>query len=162
MFEAQLNEVYKQVAQKVSDMIPEEWNSFYLNAEITNKEGGVFFFFDTPRNVGNYIYSHDIPDIFNVSEKQYDGEYDELFDLTKEMQQIFIDNDQEPWFSVTMIVNSEGKLKVHFDYINWTETEFGPTARIKYFEYKYLNKELQNEKDKELMKKMEKYEQEHS
>ncbi|MED4978013.1 immunity protein YezG family protein, partial [Weizmannia sp. CD-2023] len=44
-------------------------------------------------------------------------------------------NDQDPWFSVTLILNDTGKLNVHFDYTNWHESGFGPTDRIKYFEY---------------------------
>ena len=40
---------------------------------------------------------------------------------------------------MTLLVNAAGKLNVRFDYTNWHESEFGPTARIKYFEYKYLS-----------------------
>lgn len=57
-----------------------------------------------------------------------------------------LNNDQEPWFSVTLLVNDIGKLNVHFDYTDWHESEFGPTARIKYLEYKFItkNKEQQD------------------
>lgn len=67
-----------------------------------------------------------------------------------------IDHDQEPWFSVTLIVDEERKLKVNYDYIDWSETEFGPTVRLKYFQYNYLNKLPKDEK--ELFEKMNDYE----
>ncbi|WP_319003679.1 immunity protein YezG family protein [Sutcliffiella horikoshii] len=67
-----------------------------------------------------------------------------LFELTIELQKVFIENDQEPWFSVTFLVNSSGKLNVYFDYSDWHDSEFDPSARIKYFEYKYLGETGEN------------------
>ena len=43
-----------------------------------------------------------------MSEKEYDKTYDELFHLSVELQEIFIKNNQEPWYSFDMIVTSEG------------------------------------------------------
>lgn len=55
------------------------------------------------------------------------------------------------------IVEDKRKLTVNFDYTNWHNSEFGPSARIEYFEYKYLNKN--NEQlDLDLMDRMKKYE----
>ncbi|WKB36499.1 DUF600 family protein [Terrilactibacillus sp. S3-3] len=148
MFEEKLNKLYTKIAQQVNDMIPDEWVNFYLNGELVNGEGGVFFFFyDTPKNRDYYIYSHDIPEIYNISEKAYDKENDKLFKLVRSLQQVFSDNDQEAWTSMVMIVNNERKLKVHFDYINWLESEFGPTDRINYFEFKYLKRQPRNDKE---------------
>ena len=82
MFELELNKIYQNIAQKINDTIPVEWDIFCFNAEIHNQEGGVLFFFNTPDRLDEYIYSHDIPDVFNVSEKEYDKKYDELFHLS--------------------------------------------------------------------------------
>ena len=68
VFELELNKSIKYSA-KINDTIPVEWDIFYFNAEIYNQEGGVLFFFNTPDRSDEYIYSHDIPDVFNVSEK---------------------------------------------------------------------------------------------
>ncbi|KML23428.1 immunity protein YezG family protein [Rossellomorea marisflavi] len=155
-FENELNELYKQIAQQVNDLIPIEWSDFYFNGEVKDKEGGVFFFF-TPIDSNEPVYSHDIPDIYPIDESVHDEEMHKLFELTVKLQQVFIDNDQEPWFSVTLLLNALGKLNVHFDYTNWHESEFGPAARIEYFEYKYVsqNKEQLNLKLIERMKKFE-------
>jgi uncharacterized protein (TIGR01741 family) len=154
-FEIELNKLYEQIAQHVSDMIPVEWNEFYFNGEVKDEEGGVFFFF-TPVDINaDAVYSHDIPDLYQINENAYDEELNKLFELTVKLQQVFIENDQEPWFSVTLLVNDTGKLKVHFDYTNWHESEFGPTARIEYFEYKYLNNE---QVDLDLIERMKKFE----
>ncbi|WP_257146107.1 antitoxin YezG family protein [Priestia megaterium] len=60
--------------------------------------------------------------------------------------------------SVTIIVNDKTNLKVHFSYVNWNDSQFRPSDQIEYFEYKYLRRELVDEKDKEQMMKMKRYE----
>ncbi|MEI2664046.1 immunity protein YezG family protein [Rossellomorea sp. LJF3] len=154
-FEIELNRLYEQIAQCVNNMIPVEWQEFYFNGEVKDKEGGVFFFFTPVDKNESAVYSHDIPDLYQIDEDTYDEELHNLFELTVKLQQVFIENDQEPWFSVTLLVNDAGKLNVHFDYTNWHESEFGPTARIEYFEYKYLNNE---EVDLDLVERMQKFE----
>ncbi|MBD8037379.1 DUF600 family protein [Solibacillus sp. A46] len=155
-FEIELNELYKQIAQQVNDLIPIEWSDFYFNGEVKNKEGGVFFFF-TPIGNNEPVYSHDIPDLYPIVESVYDEKLHKLFEQTVKLQQVFIDNDQEPWFSVTLILNSLGKLNVHFDYTNWHDSEFGPAARIEYFDYKYVSKN-KDQFDLDLIERMQKFE----
>lgn len=161
-FENELNKLYRKIAEKINDMIPVEWEEFYVNGEVKDGEGGVYFFYTTLDEKQEYKYSHYIPRMYNVDRKIYNQFLHELFDLTVQLQQVFIDNQQEAWFSVTMIVNGEGKLTVRFSYVNWNDSEFGPSDRIEYFEYKYLNRELTDEIDKELMARMKKYEEERS
>ncbi|MGG3574198.1 immunity protein YezG family protein [Bacillus gobiensis] len=156
-FEIELNKLYEQIAQHVNDMIPIEWSEFYFNGEVKDKEGGVFFFFTPVDSKDEPVYSHDIPDLYQINEKAYDEELHKLFELTVKLQQVFIENDQEPWFSVTLLVNDTGKLNVHFDYTNWHDSEFGPTARIEYFEYKYLSKNKE-QLDLDLIESMKKFE----
>ena len=161
-FENELNKLYREIAEKINDMIPVEWEEFYFNGEVKGGEGGVYFFYTTLDEKKEYKYSHYIPRMYNVDRKAYNQFLHELFDLTVQLQQVFIDNQQEAWFSVTMIVSGEGKLTVRFSYVNWNDSEFGPSDRIEYFEYKYLNRELTDEIDKELMTRMEKYEEKRS
>lgn len=161
-FENELNKLYRKIAEKINDMIPVEWEEIYFNGEVKDGEGGVYFFYTTLDEKQEYKYSHYIPRMYNVDRKIYNQFLHELFDLTVQLQQVFIDNQQEAWFSVTMIVNGEGKLTVRFSYVNWNDSEFGPSDRIEYFEYKYLNRELTDEIDKELMARMKKYEEERS
>lgn len=155
-FELELNRLYTQIAQQITDMIPTEWESFSFNGEVTDESGGVFFFF-IPKDEKHQIYSHEIPELYSVDKKVYNKELNRLFELSVELQKIFIENNQEPWFSVTLLVNDAGKLNVHLDYTNWHKSEFGPTDRIEYFEYKYLKNE---EVDLDKVERMQKYERE--
>lgn len=146
------------IAQLINDAIPADWKEFFFQGEIKDGEGGVFFFFNTLES-NEFKYCYYIPDIYNVDRAIYDQYEDQIFECTVELQELFIKNDQEPWFSVTLIVDEKRRLKVQYDYIDWSETEFGPSARLKYFQYKYLNKLPKDEKEKELFKKINEYEQ---
>lgn len=155
-FEIELNKLYNKIAQQVNDMIPIEWDNFYFNGEVKNDAGGVFFFFK-PKGEEQHIYSHYIPKLYSVDKKVYNKELHKLFLLTVELQRIFIENDQEPWFAVTLLVGDSGKLNVQFDYTNWYNSEFGPTARIEYFKYKYLGQDKE-QLNKDLIEKMKEFE----
>lgn len=157
-FEMELNKVYQEISQLINDTIPVEWKEFFFQGEIKDGEGGVFFFFNTLES-DEFKYCYYIPELYNVDRRVYEEYEDQIFERTVELQELFIENDQEPWFTVTLIVDEERKLKVHYDYINWSETDFGPSTRLKYFQYKYLNKRFKNDKEKELFEKMHEYEQ---
>ncbi|WP_183128450.1 immunity protein YezG family protein [Priestia megaterium] len=45
-------------------------------------------------------------------------------------------------------------MKIIFCYNNWNLSEFGPSSRIDYFEYKYLNTKTSNNEEKKLMERM--------
>lgn len=156
-FELELNKRYEQIAKHVNDMIPIEWSDFYFNGEVKDKEGGIFFFFTPIDNNDDPVYSHDIPDLYQVDERNYDKELHKLFELTVKLQKVFLDNAQEPWFSVTLLVNHTGKFNVHFDYTNWYKSEFGPTARIEYFEYTFVSKNKEK-LDLDLIERMKEFE----
>ncbi|MHC8523512.1 immunity protein YezG family protein [Rossellomorea sp. H39__3] len=79
-----------------------------------------------------------MPNLYGVDNKVYSKELHRLFQLTVDLQRVFIENGQEPWFSVTLILERTGKLNVKFDYTDWHSSEFGPSDRIMYFEYKYV------------------------
>lgn len=155
-FEIELNKLYNKIAQQVNDMIPTEWDNFYFNGEVKEGEGGVFFFF-THQGEEQHVYSHYIPKLYSIDKRSYNKELHKLLQLTVELQKVFTDNDQEPWFSVTLLLNDTGKLNVHFDYTNWHESEFGPTARIKYFEYKYVSQNKE-QPDLDLIERMKEFE----
>lgn len=93
-----------------------------------------------------------------MDRKSYNKHEDELFDLVAELRSVFIRNNQEAWFSVNIIINEERRLKVHFDYTDGGESDYGPNDRIKYFQYKVMGSLELNESNKSLLLSMEDYE----
>lgn len=144
MFEEKLKEKYSEIAEQVNAMIPIKWEEFLLHGEAGEDGGAVYFFF---KEVGkdDYIYSEEIHEIFNVDESSLDIETYKLYQLVSELKFLFIEDEQEPWFSVMIHLTAKGELNVEFDYMNWLETPFGSGARRVYFEKKYLGKEPDTE-----------------
>ena len=140
--EKQINEKIIEIVHQANNMIPVVWDDLYINFEVDSTfSGGVIFFF---KYNGEYCYYLDIPSKFNISEEQFDDDFLELFDLGIEMKKIFVEHELEEWSAP------------------WLESDFGPTDRIDYFEYKYLGKKPENENELELFKAMEAFQQEHN
>lgn len=66
-------------------MIVAEWNKVVLYSEILDDSREVYFFFNT-KNSEEFIYSHDIPAHYQVSEQIYDDLLIELQDLFDELR----------------------------------------------------------------------------
>ena len=78
------------------------------------------------------------------------------------MKKIFIGNSLPEWSAFTIKVDENNKVSLDFDYAPWLESDFGPTDRIDFFEYKYLGKQPANEKELEQFKAMEAFQREHN
>ncbi|MFK4345119.1 MULTISPECIES: antitoxin YezG family protein [unclassified Paenibacillus] len=136
--ENQMDRLYPQIAEHVLDMIPEDkWHEIYLYAEISDDSSNVYFYFNTSEN-GDFIYSHDIPEKYSVSEKNYDDLLLELQAKFEELRKIFINNDQEAWTNLTLILKYPGKLNIQYNYENIIASNLTSTQRQMIFEYKHL------------------------
>lgn len=161
VFEKNLNEKYVEIAKQVSSMIPVEWQEFYLYGEAKDGSGETYFYFKE-LNSDNFIYSEEIYELYGIDEKVFDSGSYKLFQLIGELKQIFIEDDQEPWFSIMMYVDEKFKLQIEFDYINWLESDFGPVARTKYFAHHYLGVEAKDQEEVALFEAIEAYKESHN
>ncbi|MEK4579281.1 immunity protein YezG family protein [Bacillus sp. FSL R12-0074] len=73
--------------------------------------------------------------------------------MSDELRKIFKENEQELWHFFTLSLDSDGKLKVHYDYTNWFNTDYIFNGQLVIWEYKYLGTELDNSKSKDLIAK---------
>lgn len=155
--EQQMNDLYREMAETINELIPEDWEDFYFNGEVEDGEGGVFFFFK-PKNKHDYIYCRDILKKYHINSEVYKKSMRKLLKVTNDLKNVFLENGQEPWFSVTMKLTSEGKLNIEYDYTKWGESNFGPSDRLEYWESKYLNNIPQDESDRIKIDKMKEFE----
>jgi len=133
------NELIRAIAQQVSNTIPDTWEKFYFHADINDDfSGGVYFFFNTEEDV-------------NSNERR------KLYRLSKSLKQLFIENNQEPWQAITIIVDEKRSLKMDYDYADWLSSPYTPTPLMNYFEYKYLGKMPKDKEEEKLFKEMEEY-----
>lgn len=147
-----MNQMYPVIAEDILGMIPDgNWYEIYLYAEILDGSREVFFYFNTYENE-DFIYSHDIPAKYNVSEKNYDRLLLELQTKFHNLRQIFIDNDQELWTNLTLILKYPGKIKVNYDYEDVINSVISPTQRQMVFEYQHLGLLPQSEINRQFVR----------
>jgi len=117
-----MEEVYEKIANRVNEMIPEEWEKVALYAEVSEYASSVYFYYyptvkDTP------IYSLDIVDIFEIDEDEFDKMNMELFEYFEELREEFKRNEQEPWTNLTLMLESDGKFNIEYDYTDLSEAD---------------------------------------
>ncbi|MGY1462882.1 antitoxin YezG family protein [Bacillus toyonensis] len=135
--EKEMNRLYREIVETVNEMIPEDWNKFYFYAQISENGGGTYFFYNTLENK-QYKYSVEIPFKYQIDEDEFERKEDILYKLSKELRKVFKDNQQELWYSFTMTLESSGKFKMHYDYTNWFNTEYGFSDQMIIWKNKYL------------------------
>jgi uncharacterized protein (TIGR01741 family) len=151
--ENEMKQLHKEIAETVNKMIPEEWGKFYFYAQISETGGGTYFFYNTLDNESNYKYSLEIPYEYDIDKEFYKMKDRALFELSNRLRNVFKDNQQELWYSFTLSVNSDGKLKVHYDYTNWFDTDYSFDDQLVIWEYKYLGTEPDDSESKTLINK---------
>ncbi|NMD71600.1 antitoxin YezG family protein [Bacillus sp. DNRA2] len=151
--EKEMNRLYKEITEKVNEMIPEDWNKFHFYAQISENGGGTYFFYNTIEN-NLYKYSLEIPLKYQIDEDEFERNEDLLYKLSKKLREVFKDNGQELWYSFTMSLESSGKFTLHYDYTNWFDTEYSFSDQMIIWKNKYLG---EVPKDKNYNALIEKY-----
>ena len=150
--EEQLEALYREIAEKVNEMIPELWNKFYYYAQISEIGGRVYFYYKSEQQ-GDFIYSLDIPKLFGIDRSSFDSDEHELYLQSKKIREIFKDNQQELWFSFTICLNDKGKFEMSYDYTNWFETDYTFSDQRAIWKYKYLNLKPQDEESQDALER---------
>ncbi len=133
--EDKLYEIYSKIADILNETIPEDWDRVLLYGEV-NEDMRTAYFNYYPVGKKEPVYSHDIPELFDISEDEYDELWTQLLDNLSELWNEFKNNDQEQWTNLTFILESDGKLKIDYDYTDLSETS--PRKQHIIWDYKYL------------------------
>lgn len=151
--EQELNKLNQQIAETVNEMIPEEWEKFHFYAQISESGGGTYFFYKTLDDLKDYQYSLEIPFKYIMDKEEFKNNKRKLFKLSDELRGVFVENNQELWYSFTMTLKNDGSFKLHFDYTDWFDTEYSFSDQMLIWKYKYLNEVPNDEKHKKMIEK---------
>ncbi len=155
-FEEKLSEMYNEIANEISGMIPVEWEKVYAMAYIDDEGGEVFYYYTEPGSNELYYYTS-VLNKYDISESEFmDSEY-ELYKQFQKLRNIFKKEGHEPWTSCEFDFTREGKLNVSFDYIDWINTEFDQLGRENYYMYKKFGVLPEMEYEMEEIKEIEQY-----
>ncbi|HBC4294703.1 TPA: TIGR01741 family protein [Staphylococcus aureus] len=155
-FEEKLSEMYNEIANKISGMIPVEWEKVYTIACVNDEGGEVVFNYTKPNSDDLNYYTY-IPREYNVSEKVFYDLWTDLYRLFKKLRNAFKKEGHEPWTSCEFDFTRKGKLNVSFDYIDWINTEFDQLGRENYYMYKKFGVLPEMEYEMEEIKEIEQY-----
>lgn len=146
--EERLNEIYGKIANTLNETIPEEWDKVLLYGEI-NEDIRTAYFNYYPVGSNESVYSHDIPNLFNIPKDEYKKLLRQLLDNLEELWQEYKNNEQEPWTNLTFILESTGKFKIDYDYTDLSEAS--PAENHLIWDYKYLRIMPEDEDDKKIV-----------
>lgn len=135
MNEQQLDRLYKRIAEGVAETIPEEWSKVYLYGEVVEGAQTAYFYY-YPEHIGKPIYSHEITELFIVSELEYTEKWHRLVNLIQELWRAFKDNGQETWTNLTMVFDKVGKFNIDFNYDDLSKIDSHERKTI--WKYKHL------------------------
>ncbi|MCM2988255.1 antitoxin YezG family protein [Bacillus safensis] len=144
------NEVYQEILNTINEIIPVEWKNVLLYAEILNDSREVYFFFNTNKQQ-EYIYSHDIPDIFEVDENIYDDLLINLQNSFKKMRDEFKINDQKTWTNLTLRLKNRNQFAIVFNYDDISNSHYNTYQRMVIWEYENLGILPKNEEDRKIV-----------
>ncbi|CAC8978154.1 TIGR01741 family protein [Staphylococcus aureus] len=134
-FEEKLSQMYNEIANEISGMIPIEWEKVYTMAYIDDEGGEVFYYYTEPGSNELYYYTS-VLNKYDISESEFMDSAYELYKQFQNLRNIFKEEGYEPWTSCEFDFTRDGKLNVSFDYIDWANSEFGPMGREHYYMYK--------------------------
>ncbi|WP_409481120.1 TIGR01741 family protein [Staphylococcus aureus] len=155
-FEEKLNEMYNEIANKISSMIPVEWEKVYAMAYINERNGEVFYNYTEPSSDELFYYTS-VLNKYNIPRSEFMDSVYELYKQFDNLRELFIEEGLEPWTSCEFDFTSEGKLNVSFDYIDWMNSEFGQIAKENYYMYKKFGILPETEYEINKVKEIEQY-----
>ncbi|WP_371256761.1 TIGR01741 family protein [Staphylococcus aureus] len=155
-FEEKLSQKYNEIANKISSMIPVEWEKVYAMAYINERNGEVFYNYTEPSSDELFYYTS-VLNKYNIPRSEFMDSVYELYKQFDNLRELFIEEGLEPWTSCEFDFTSEGKLNVSFDYIDWMNSEFGQIAKENYYMYKKFEILPETEYEINKVKEVEKY-----
>ena len=150
----EVKEIYQEIQKKLFYMIPEKWDKIYLYASITehfnNLETGEMFFYYFPKGVlkKNPVNVYEVPNKFNIEEKEYNKLIDSLYKTIKDLKKKCIEDSQRKWTNLTISIENF-KFKIEYNYTNLTNSSYTNYDRHLIWRYKYLQTSLESYNKKE-------------
>ncbi|HDB3225764.1 TPA: TIGR01741 family protein [Staphylococcus aureus] len=155
-FEEKLSQMYNEIANEISSMIPVEWEKVYTMAYIDDEGGEVFYYYTEPGSNELYYYTS-LLNKYDISESEFMDSAYELYKQFQKLRNIFKEEGHEPWTSCEFDFTREGNLKVSFDYIDWIKLGFGPSGKENYYMYKKFGVLPETEYEINKVKEIEQY-----
>ena len=157
-FFKRLNEIITDIAYQLGYGIADEREKMYFRADMDDNFGGkADFYFNTTENK-EYRCCTDIPEMYNVHEKEYYEYLGKVYESLIFLKELFIEYKRTTWKAITIIVDKQMTIKTYYDYTDWLNSPYDSDLLLEYFfKYKYLGEMPKTENQEKLFKEIEKY-----
>ncbi|MCM8509631.1 MULTISPECIES: immunity protein YezG family protein [Bacillus] len=145
-----MGELYQKIAEHLNEMIPSQWEQIALYAEILDDSADIYFYFTTPNN-SDYLFSHNIPEHFDVSEEIYDQLLIELQELFEELKEEFKLGNQDIWTNLTLKLENTGKFSIDYNDDDVLSSELDDLQRRDVWKYQNLGILPADEEDRKFI-----------
>ena len=154
-----IKQIYEVIQKMIFYMIPEKWNKLYLYSSVIDMpEGeklGELYFYYIPKGIlkKKPVNVYEIPNKFNIDEKEYLKLVKTLYDKIKQLREEFRKSESGAiWSNITIIIESL-KFKVEYNYEDLNNHHFDSYERHIIWRYEYLgiDESQVGKKEKEIL-----------
>lgn len=154
-----LRAIYSKIQKQLFFMIPEKWEKIYLYAsimeQVNNLQTGEMFFYYYPTGLlkKNPINVYEIPNKFNIDEKEYMKLVDKLYNIINELREAFRENKEEKmWTNLTITIENL-KFNVEYSYEDLIGSKYTSYDRHIIWKCKYLDLPIErlSKKDRKMV-----------
>ncbi|WP_235701754.1 immunity protein YezG family protein [Bacillus altitudinis] len=132
-----MEDLYREIAEDLNKMIPVEWDTIWMYAEMLDDSASSLFYFKVS-NKEEYYYSHNIPEQFQVSEDTYDSLLINLQRKLRRLKEDYAEEHSDKWTTVTMKLTAAGKMSIDFSYEDILSLGINMPKRIAIWAYENL------------------------
>lgn len=153
-----MKKIYTEIQKQLFYMIPEKWDRVYLYASviegINHLETGEMFFYYFPKGIlkKEPVNVYEVPNKYNIDEKEYFKQADELYGWLKELRKEIKQDYGKIWTNLTISIENF-KFIVEFHYEDLAKCEYNSYERHILWRYHYLGTGINtyNKKEKSLI-----------
>lgn len=115
MDESKFIPFYQAIANKLDEIVPDEWDEIVMYAEEFAGTATASFYYKKQKDE-KYLSGGKIPDNYGVDTKIYFGLMQELIISVKNLKKEFIGQNQQEWKSLTFYLKNDFKFRVEYSY----------------------------------------------
>ncbi len=154
-----LRVIYAKIQKQLFYMIPEKWEKICLYAsiieQVNNLQTGEMFFYYYPTGLlkKNPINVYEIPNKFNIEEKEYMKLVEKLYAIISELREAFKESKEEKmWTNLTITIENL-KFNVEYSYEDLIGSKYTSYDRHIIWKCKYLDLPLErlSKKDRKML-----------
>lgn len=154
----ELGQIYKGIQYQLNNLIPEKWESIYLYASVIDQISDVetwemyFYYIPTGFIKKNPISVYEVPNKFNLDEKEYLELVDNFGKIIKRLHNVYKETYGKNWSNMVISIK-DGQFLAEYNYDDILKSNYTSHDRHVIFKHKYLNIPLQSfpKRDKKVL-----------